>query len=77
MQKIQNFTKSNPEFSVKFYMSINDIYNEEISTYQAVQSSLSQYPNIKNPLVIKSRGRLANKHIKSSLEKRKKARISE
>jgi len=40
LQKIQNFTKSNPEFSVKFYMSINDIYNEEISTYQAVQSSL-------------------------------------
>ena len=51
-------------------MSINDIYNEEISTYQAVQSSSSQHPNIKNPLVIKSRGRPANKHIKSSLEKK-------
>ena len=58
-------------------MSINDIYNEEISTYQAVQSSSSQHPNIKNPLVIKSKGQSANKCIKSSLEKRKKARISE
>ena len=58
-------------------MSINDIYNEEILTYQIVQLSSSQHLNIKNLLVIKSRGRPANKRIKSSLEKRKKARISE
>jgi hypothetical protein len=70
LQKIQHFAKNNPEISNKLYDSINAIYNEEISN-QETKSSSSQGPKIKNPLVVKSKGRPAKKRIKSSLEKEK------
>lgn len=77
LQKIQRFTKDNPESSSKLYNSINDIYNNEISNQanQVTRSNAShQEPKIKNPLVIKTRGRPAKKRIKSSFEKEKFAK---
>ena len=80
LQQIQRFIKHNPETSVKLYTSINNIFNKERSNYQVAKStkSSSSGPKIQNPLVTKTRGRPANKRIKSSFEKgKKKAKISE
>lgn len=73
LQKIKNFITQYPETSIKLYTSINDIYTKEVSNYQVTKSSSSssQEPSIKNPLVIKIRGRPSKKRIKSSLEKEK------
>jgi hypothetical protein len=82
LQQIQRFIKHNPEISINLYTSINDLFNEERSNFQATKStkstkSSSSEPKVQNPLVTKTRGRPANKRIKGSFEKgKKKARIS-
>ena len=72
LQKIQHFTKNNPDGAINLYLGINDIYNKEILDYQAAKPSSPQQPEIKNPLVIKTRGRPPQKRMKSVLEKGKK-----
>ncbi len=73
LYKIQHFIKNNPEASINLYPCINNVYNKEVLDYQAEKpSSSSRQPEIKNPLVTKTRGRPSQKRMKSSLEKEKK-----
>jgi hypothetical protein len=72
LQKISQFVKSKPEVAKKFYTDINHIYDQVIldcETTLVTGSTLSD-PKIKNPLVIKSKGRPSNRRIKSSSEKK-------
>jgi hypothetical protein len=72
LQKIQHFTKNNLDGAINLYLGINDVYNKVILDYQAAKLSSSREPKIKNPLVIKTRGRPPQKRMKSILEKGKK-----
>ena len=47
LQKIQHFTKNNPERAISLYSGINDVYNKEILDYQAAKPSSSRQPEIK------------------------------
>ena len=69
-QKISCFVKSNPDSARKFYIEIENIYNQIISDCKTTTIP-SQVPKIKNPLVNKRKGRPPNKRFKTSLEKNK------
>src|ERR1051325_7953868 len=69
-QKISCFVKCNPDSARKFYIEIENIYNQIISDCKTTTIP-SQVPKIKNPLVNKRKGRPPNKRFKTSLEKNK------
>ncbi|CAG8759093.1 8412_t:CDS:2, partial [Racocetra fulgida] len=69
LQKVQRFTTQNPTIATTLYNSFNEIFVSEIEKVNKSQSNnLKTTPTIKNPLIIRGKGRPSNKRITSAIE---------
>ncbi|CAB4405291.1 unnamed protein product [Rhizophagus irregularis] len=73
LQKIQRFVTQNPIISKTLYVSFNETFTSEVENLNKAQSkvqsnTLNIIPTVKNPLVVREKGRPSNKRIKSAGE---------
>ena len=84
LQKVQRFVIQNPVSVTTFYTSLNELFISEVEKINQLQFNNSKVTaTVKNPLIVRGKGRPSSKRIKSTGEstnksnnKKKKTNIS-
>lgn len=74
LQKVQRFVTQNPTIATTLYTSFNEIFVSEVEKFKEPQIGNSKVvPTVKNPLIIRGKGRPSNKRTRSAIESANKS----